>query len=370
MVPIPRRLEAGSRRGPGATAGPKPPILRVAMLENRLASRMKHLAKWGRRQGIGCFRLYERDIPDWPLVVDWYADEDAAGADLAHRGDAVVWFHDRTRDETPEQAEAYRTDAVDRIRNGLAIPPERLWVKERGRQRAETGGRRQYERLDERGVTKVVLEHGSRFEVNLSDYLDLGLFLDHRPTRQQVRTRAAGKRVLNLFAYTGAFSVHARAGGAAATTTVDMSRTYLDWYERNLALNDLAPTPEHRTVHADCLQWLDAGPQPGEAYDIVICDPPTFSNSKRMAADSFSVQRDHAWLLQRVCRFVAPGGEVFFSTNARRFSLEPDAVPEGFGVHEITHRSVPEDFRNRTIHRCWRLAEGWQPRRSGRPAAN
>ena len=338
------------------------------MLENRLASRMKHLAKWGRRQGIGCFRLYERDIPDWPIVIDWFADEGAAGPEIATAGDAVAWFHDRTKDETAEQAEAYREDAVRRILDGLSIPPERLWVKERGRQRAEGGGRRQYERVDERGVTKIVREGGLRFEVNLSDYLDVGLFLDHRPTRQRVRERAAGRRVLNLFAYTGAFSVHARAGGAAATTTVDLSRTYLDWYERNLAHNELALDADHVAVHADVLQWLDAGPAPGEAYDIVICDPPTFSNSKRMKADSFAIERDHPWLLEQVARFVAPGGEVLFSTNARRFRLAEDAIPPGFGGHEITNRSVPEDFRNRTIHRCWRLAEGWRPK-AGRAAA-
>jgi 23S rRNA (cytosine1962-C5)-methyltransferase len=332
------------------------------MLADRLANRMRHLAKWGRRQDIGCFRLYERDIPDFPLVVDWFADEDAAGPEIARAGDAVAWFHDRTKDETPEQAAAYRAGAVGQILDGLGIPPDRLWVKERGRQRAEEGGRRQYERVDERGVSKVVREHGSRFEINLSDYLDVGLFLDHRPTRGQVRERAEGKRVLNLFAYTGAFTVHARAGGAAATTTVDMSRTYLDWFERNLALNGMAPDADHRTVHADCLQWLEAGPAAGEAYDIVICDPPTFSNSKRMAADSFAIERDHPQLLRQLCRFVAPGGEVFFSTNARRFHFDEAAVPEGFGVHEISRRSVPEDFRNRKIHRCWRLAEGWTPR--------
>lgn len=190
----------------------------LLVLGERLARRMRHLAKWARKQGIGCFRLYERDIPDYPIVIDWYADQD--GADLARDGDAVAWFHDRKKDETPEEAIVYCHAAEAEIISGLGIPRERLFVKSRGRQRNEEGQRQQYERLDSRGVVKVVAEHGSRFEVNLSDYLDVGLFLDHRPTRLAVRERAQGRRVLNLFAYTGAFSVHARAGGAARTSTL------------------------------------------------------------------------------------------------------------------------------------------------------
>jgi len=337
------------------------------MLADRLAKRMKHLAKWGRKQGISCFRLYERDIPEYPLVVDWYGDLGAENP--ATDGDAVVWFHDRKRDDDLDEALCYRRSAEAEILSGLGIPRSRLFVKHRGRQRNVEGGREQYERIGTESEVKFVLEHGSKFEINLSDYLDVGLFLDHRPTRRSVRERSEGRRVLNLFAYTGAFSVHARAGGATRTTTVDMSRTYLDWYERNLALNGFGLDQDHRSIKADCLQWLEAGPGPGEAYDLVICDPPTFSNSKRMKVDSFSIDRDYPQLLSSVARFVAPGGEVFFSTNSRGFELDPVEVPEGFGAHEISHRSVPEDFRNRRIHRCWRLAEGWTPkeRRGPRP---
>jgi 23S rRNA (cytosine1962-C5)-methyltransferase len=331
------------------------------MLTQRLGNRMRHLARWGRKQGISCFRLYERDIPDYPLIVDWYADVDAS--DIASEGDAVVWRFDRRKDESPEQVDAYERDVEAQVLEGLGIARERLHLKRRGRQRADDGGREQYERIDDRRRVKVVGEHGLRFEVNLSDYVDVGLFLDHRPMRRTIGERAAGKRVLNLFAYTGAFSVHARAGGAAQTTTVDMSRTYLEWYGRNLALNGFELDAMHRIVQADCLDWLDAGPTGDERYHIVICDPPTFSNSKRMKDDSFAIDRDHADLLRAVARFVAPKGEVIFSTNSRSFELDPAAVPCGFGCHEITRRSVPEDFQNRAIHRCWRLAEGWTPRR-------
>lgn len=331
------------------------------MLGERLDNRMRHLSKWARKQGISCFRLYEKDIPEFPMIVDWYG---APGGG----GDAVAWFFHRTKDDTLEKERDYRIDAEAEILAGLNIPRDRLFIKYRGRQRADEGGRDQYERFDSRAVVRSVEEHGLKFEVNLSDYLDVGLFLDHRPTRLSVQQRAQGKRVLNLFSYTGAFSVHARAGGAARTTTVDMSRTYLDWYARNLALNGFALDAGHTAIHADCLQWLEAGPQDGERYDIVVCDPPTFSNSKRMKADSFAIDRDYPMLLAWIARFVAPGGEVFFSTNSRSFEFDPSQVPAGFGAHEISHRSVPEDFRNRKIHRCWRLAEGWIPRRRGQAA--
>ena len=258
------------------------------MRGERLANRMRHLAKWGRRQGISCFRLYERDVPEYPAIVDSYADIDpstGAPVDLARAGAAVAWLFRRKKDETPEQERAHRLDSEAEILAGLDIPRERLFVKHRGRQVADDGGREQYERVGDAGRTKVIAEHGLKFEVNLTDFLDVGLFLDHRPTRLSVQQRSQGRRILNLFAYTGAFSVHARAGGAVATTTVDMSKTYLDWYARNLGLNGFALDADHRSVHADCLQWLEAGPSSeSERYDLVVCDPPPFSNSKRMKA--------------------------------------------------------------------------------------
>lgn len=345
------------------------------MLGERLDNRMRHLAKWARKQGISCFRLYEKDIPEFPMILDWYGDLGwgEKPGEGASAGDAVAWFFHRTKDDTLEKERDYRIDAEAEILAGLNISRDRLHVKYRGRQRSDEGGRDQYERFDSRGAVKVVSEHGLKFEVNLSDYLDVGLFLDHRPTRLSVQQRARGKRVLNLFSYTGAFSVHARAGGAARTTTVDMSKTYLDWYARNLALNGFSLGSDHVAVHADCLQWLEAGPAADERYDIVVCDPPTFSNSKRMKADSFAIDRDYPELLRWIARFVAPGGEVFFSTNSRAFEFDAASVPPNFGAHEISHRSVPEDFRNRKIHRCWRLAEGWVRRsrtsRGGTPSA-
>ena len=170
-----------------------------------------------------------------------------------------------------------------------------------------------------------------------------------------VGSMAAGKRFLNLFCYTAVFTLHARKGGAAATTSVDLSKTYLGWAERNHQMNGFALGGPHRLVHADCLQWLERDPEPGDAYDLIVCDPPTFSNSKRMRADSFSIDRDWTWLLDRIRGLLAPGGTAFFSTNSRRFPFEPAAVPEGLHVREITRQTLPEDFRETRIHRCFRV---------------
>jgi 23S rRNA G2069 N7-methylase RlmK/C1962 C5-methylase RlmI len=321
-----------------------PPVaITASMLANRLRNRMRHLAKWARRNGVTCFRVYERDIPDFPIVIDWYD------------GDAVAWFHHRTKDDSLDREIAYRKHAEQEILDALGIARNRLHLKYRGRQRDGEGGRDQYERLDTRGVLRTVEEDGLLIEVNLSDYLDTGLFLDHRATRGLVGSMAAGKRFLNLFCYTAVFTLHARKGGAAATTSVDLSKTYLAWAERNHQMNGFALGGPHGLVHADCLQWLEREPEAGEAYDLIVCDPPTFSNSKRMRADSFAIDRDWTWLLGRLRGLLAPGGTAFFSTNSRRFPFEPAAVPEGLHVREITRQTLPEDFKETRIHRCFRL---------------
>ena len=313
------------------------------MLGNRLAKQLRHLRGWAKAGGITCFRLYERDIPEFPAIVDWYD------------GDVVAWVYNRTRDDTPEKVRAFEDLCEEEILDGLQVPGARLHMKYRGRikDRAE-----QYDRVDDRGLSRTVEEQGLKFEVNLSDYLDTGLFLDHRKTRSIIRHYAKGKRVLNLFAYTGSFTVYARAGGAAATTTVDMSKTYQDWTRRNLALNGFeVDGTAHRLVHADCLQFLGAGPAPGEAYDYIVLDPPTFSNSKRMEADSFAVDRDWPRLVQMATQWLAPGGYLYFSTNSRQIKWDDALVPAGFTACEISERTVPDDFRNRKIHRCWTVRE-------------
>jgi 23S rRNA (cytosine1962-C5)-methyltransferase len=303
------------------------------MLANRLQKRMRHLRKWARRNDISCYRLYERDIPEFPLIVDWYD------------GEAVVWLYERSG----EVDEAWHQEALHQIQDALDIPQHHIFVKTRARQR---GLQQQYERFGQRGHVRLVTEQGLTFEVNLSDYLDTGLFLDHRPTRGMVRDEAAGKRVLNLFAYTGSFTVYAAAGGAKTTTTVDLSKNYCDWASRNLQHNRFHPGRQHQIIAQDCWQFLV---KEKRRYDLIICDPPTFSNSRRMARSSFSVDRDHAELIQACLALLTTGGCLVFSTNSHGFELDKTAVPHPFTTIEITRQTIPEDFRNDKIHRCWRI---------------
>lgn len=318
--------------------------LAYEQLANRLTRVHKHLRKWARRTGVTCYRLYEKDIPDQPLIVDWYD------------GAAVCWAFERTRNETPADEEAWLVNITAAIRAGLTLPAEAVFLKRRFRQQDRQEGDGQYHKIESRSAVKIVAEHGLKFEVNLSDYVDTGLFLDHRPTRQRLGAEAAGKRVLNLFAYTGAFTVHARAGGAVATTTVDLSNTYLDWATRNLALNGFVDEAKHRIEKADCLQWLEGAPGRGEKFDLIICDPPTFSNSKAMQ-QAFRVDHDHPWLIGQCAKLLSPGGVLYFSTNFRGFRLTTDKLPP-LKIEDISEASVPEDFRNRKIHQCWRMTVG------------
>ena len=304
----------------------------------RIARMHAHRGKWARRQDIACWRVYDREIPDQPATVDWYD------------GDAVVWIYDRARNETPEQERAWIGALCRSVAEALAIPEGRVWLKQRRRQKDRQEGDGQYHRLDLRQAVKTVVEQGLRFEVNLSDYLDTGLFLDHRPTRALVRATAAGKDVLNLFAYTGAFTCYAAVGGARSTTTVDLSNTYLEWAGRNLALNGIAVGEQHRLERAEVLAWL--GEPRAPAWDLIVCDPPTFSNSTAMR-QSFSIVRDHGWLLDRCVRLLRPGGVLHFSTNARGFTL--DQPPAGVTIEAQGTRSIPMDCEVRPPHAAWRM---------------
>jgi len=313
----------------------------IGDFRRRLAKRSKHLGRWARRQGIEAFRVYDRDIPEIPLVIDWYA----------------AWLHaaeyDRPHERTDIEHEVWLDRMIEAAALELGVPPERTFLKVRRRQR--DGG--QYEKVDGRRAVVAVREGGLTFEVNLSDYLDTGLFLDHRTTRAMVRDEAAGRRMLNLFGYTGSFSVYAAAGGAAGTTTVDLSNTYLEWTRTNLALNGFRDAGRHRTVRDEARGFLHHRALRGEPpFDLVVADPPTFSRSAR-SETPWDVQRDHAELLELVARNLAPGGVVYFSTNFRRFRLDEDRVRPLYAVREITSRTIPEDFRNERVHRAWRLVK-------------
>jgi 23S rRNA (guanine2445-N2)-methyltransferase / 23S rRNA (guanine2069-N7)-methyltransferase len=305
---------------------------------NRLKKRAHHLRRWPSKRGITCYRLYERDIPEVPLVVDRYED-------ALH----IAEF-DRPHDRTAAEHADWLDHMVGVAAEALDTPRELVFVKHRQRQR----GAAQYERVDDRQALRIVNEGGLKFQVNLSDYVDTGLFLDHRITRAMVRDAAANTRFLNLFGYTGAFTVYAAAGGASSTTTVDLSQNYLDWAAENLRLNGLAGA-QHELIRDDARSFL-AQARRGEPFDLAVIDPPTFSNSKRLD-DDWDVQRDHAELLLQALTCMRPGGVVYFSTNSRRFKLDEPALA-GAAIREISSRTIPEDFRNKRIHRCWRLVKG------------
>lgn len=304
----------------------------VSDFENRLKKNAKQRFAWARRQGLTAFRVYDLDMPEWPFAVDWYA------------GYAHVMEYPRRKQLRDGSIDEARAEVVRATAAALELPRERIFTKTHERR---PWGQGQYERVDHRSTIVTAEENGLKFECNLSDYLDTGLFLDHRVTRARVRDEAKGKRFLNLFAYTGSFSVYARSGGAAETTTVDLSNTYCDWAERNFALNGFKPSPQHRVVRADVLAWLERAKGP---YDLVVLDPPSFSSSKKMER-RFEVQRDHRWLVERALSLLSPTGVLYFSNNFLGFELDPRFA---WGK-ELTPGSLPEDFR-RGVHRCFRFA--------------
>lgn len=306
--------------------------------KNRLIKNARHLRKWPTKKGITCYRLYDKDIPEVPLVVDRYED-------CLHLAE-YERPHDHTGAEHLEWIECMCTAAAE----ALEIDSNKVFMKARKKQRGKT----QHERVADDAHLVTVQEGGLRFNVNLSDYLDTGLFLDHRITRSMVRERAAGKRFLNLFAYTGSFSVYAAKGGAASTTTVDLSNTYLHWAQGNFELNGLdAYGEQHVFYREDTMTFLREHPvNPGGSYDLVVVDPPTFSNSKRNE-DIWDVQESHVELLNRVADLVSPGGLVYFSNNNRRFKLDEGNLAGFSSIREISKQTVPEDYRNKRIHRCW-----------------
>jgi 23S rRNA (guanine2445-N2)-methyltransferase / 23S rRNA (guanine2069-N7)-methyltransferase len=312
----------------------------ASMLANRLAKNLKVLRKWRETGGISCYRLYDADLPEYALAIDLYEGE---------RLWAVVQEYAAPATVDPERARRRLREALGVIPEALDIPDNQMFFKVRRKQK----GSNQYERQGESGRFFEVSEGGHRFLVNFEDYLDTGLFLDHRDTRRMLGELAAGKRFLNLFAYTGTASVYAGRGNAASTVTVDMSRTYLDWAQRNLELNGIAGR-EHELIQADCLDWIDqtAGRR---AFDLIFLDPPTFSSSKRMDG-TLDIQRDHVDLLRATSKLLAPEGILIFSNNLRRFKMDAESLPE-LEIQDIGAQTLPKDFsRNPRIHNCWKIS--------------
>ena len=301
---------------------------------NRLRKNLRHLGRWAAREGVSCYRLYDADLPEYAVAIDRYEQ----------------WLHVQEyappASIDPARAQARLQQIMAVLPTVLELPPENIFLKVRQRQR----GVSQYQKQAQQGRFHEVREGPARFLVNFTDYLDAGLFLDHRITRQRLGELAKGRRFLNLFGYTGTATVYAALGGAVSTTTVDLSATYLDWARRNLELNGLN-NPWRRFIQADCREWLA---ETRERYDLIFLDPPTFSNSRRMDG-SFDVQRDHGELLQHTLRLLAPGGALIFSTNARRFRLDRDALAE-WRIEDWSRPTLPLDFaRHPKIHQCYKI---------------
>ena len=310
---------------------------------NRLEKNWKQIGKWRRKEDISCFRLYDADLPDYSVAIDVYEGEKR-----------WVNVQEYEAPKTIEEAKAKLRlrEIISIIPDVLDVSLEEIYLKARRKQKGES----QYEKLGEQKNFQVVREGECQFWVNFEDYLDTGLFLDHRPIRLKIASESRGKSLLNLFAYTGSVTVHAAKGGASRTVSVDMSRTYLDWAERNMKLNHLMDqknVEKHSFIQADCIRWLEQRNLAGK-FDIVFVDPPSFSNSKRMS-DVFDVQRDHATIVRQAMKRLVDDGVLYFSSNLRGFKLAVELTGE-FVVTDITPQSVPFDFRQRKhVHRCWEV---------------
>lgn len=300
-------------------------------IQNRLEKNYKHRAKWAKREGFEAFRLYNKDIPEFPFIIDVYKDN------------AIIY------EKRDEEIDADKFDhfnfIISAVKYVLNIPEEKVIIKSRKRQVGDT----QYTKLEERNELIVVKEYNAEFLVNLHDYLDTGLFLDHRPLRQIISKSAEGKKVLNLFSYTGAISVAAAVGGASKVTSVDMSSTYQNWAKKNFEQNNI-PLANHNFIVDSALEYLEKASQ---RFDIIILDPPTFSNSKGMEED-FEVEKDQLFLVKHCLRLLDPAGVLYFSNNKRKFKIDP-AVLELANVQDITPRTIPEDYKDTKVHMCFKI---------------
>jgi len=313
----------------------------AVMVANRLRKNLRKLKSWSSREEVSCFRVYDADLPEYSAAIDVYREV---------QGDMRTFLHVQeyaAPEEIPEaDVRRRRNELLAAAREVFAVPAEQVAMK--SRERGKGGSK--YGKFEQRGELLQVRENGALLQVNLFDYLDTGLFLDHRPLRRHMAMEARGKRFLNLFCYTGVASVQAAVAGADSTTNVDLSGTYLEWCAANLSLNGFAGA-QHRLVQADALRWLEAEKN---RYDVIFCDPPTFSNSAR--ADDFDIQREHVRLLRACVDRLTTEGVLYFSNNFRRFKLDAEAVAEFAQCEDISAQTIPPDFeRNARIHRCWRL---------------
>ena len=313
------------------------------MFANRLGKNIKRLRSWAEREGISCYRLYDADMPEYAFAIDLYQVIEPQESWLYVQEYAAPAEIER------EAVQRRRAEVLASLPEVTGVPAERSRLRTRRRtQRGE-----QYVKLGEQSRVHTVLEGGLRLRVNFDDYLDTGVFLDHRMTRARLRAAASGRRFLNLFAYTGTATVYAAAGGADGTTSVDLSATYLAWARENLALNGLGGA-RHRFVQADCRAWVEEAARSRERFDLIFLDPPTFSNSKRMEG-VLDIGRDHPALIDACVPLLAPAGLMLFSTNAQRFRLDASLM-QRYDIRDISADTLPLDFaRNPRVHRCYEV---------------
>ncbi len=307
------------------------------MFRNRLAKVYKHKSKLAKRQQLSCYRIYDHDLPEFPFCIERYEDKLYLAEYLRRHG------------MTDEEHETWLDECLVIIHEITEVPVENMFVRQRKRMSHREG---QYEKMDAREEYITVLENSLKFQVNLTDYLDTGLFLDHRITRKMVMDQSKDKRVLNLFCYTGSFSVYAAAGGARSVTSVDLSKTYLTWAEDNFVINLFKDKDKYSFLHADVKQYLKT--LLPNSFDLVIMDPPTFSNSKRMK-DFLDIQRDHVELINDVIAATSPGGTIYFSTNFTRFVLDKENI-KAVDIKDITKATTPFDFEGKLKRWCYRIS--------------
>ena len=338
------------------TFSPEKTEYQAQLLQNRLAKRFQHLKKWARRSDVGCYRLYDKDIPEIPLAIDIFFMQESPSASEAEAY-LRVYLYQRPYEKAEEEETQWLEAMIQAAAQVVGVSQDKVVAKTRMRQR----GSDQYEKQETQdSITGIVQEQGHKFFVNLSNYLDTGLFMDHRPLRKIVEQEAYGKAVLNLFCYTASFSVYAAAGGASRVDSVDLSNTYLAWGEKNFSLNGLTDAEKYRFTRSDVAQFLK---ESHDSWDIIVLDPPTFSNSKK-TKDTLDINRDWPKLVNAALQHLNPGGTLYFSTNSRQLHFDeallqpPTKANDGAGlkVKDITTATIPEDFRNQKIHRCWKIS--------------
>lgn len=306
------------------------------MFENRLTKVFKHKKKQANRMGISCWRIYEHDLPEFPFCIELYEDKVYVAEYLRRHG------------MNDEEHDVWLENCLDIISKILSVDVENIYIRERKKMHHRS---QQYERLNSAKEFFTVTENQLKLIVNLTDYLDTGLFLDHRITRQLVREECEGKKVLNLFCYTGSFSVYAAAGNAASVTSVDLSKTYLNWAKNNLTINSFTNNLKYHFIHQDVKQYLKT--LPPNSFDLIIMDPPTFSNSKRMK-DFLDIQRDYAELLNDALNATTKNGIIYFSTNLSTFKLEPEKI-KASEIKNITKATTPFDFEGKLQRFCYKI---------------